>query len=190
MADSKPARRIPLYPLDQAVALGKELGVDEARAGRGWFRVLAHHPNVLKGICALVESLLFQSTVPVRLRELMIMRIAWVTRSSYEWAQHWRIARNAGVPEEDLLAVRDWRASTRLQPADRAVLGAVDDTLQRGKVSDAVWRECAQYLDRPALIEMTAAIGFWHMFSELLRTLDVPLEEGVELWPPDGKSFE
>lgn len=192
MADSKEpvGPRVPLYPLDQAVALGCELGVDEARAGRGWFRALAHHPNVLKGVCALVESLLFQSTVPIRLRELMIMRIAWVTQSSYEWAQHWRIARNAGVPDEDLLAVRDWRRSARLQPADRAVLGAVDDTLQGGKVSDAVWHECAQHLDRPALIEMTAAIGFWHMFSELLRTLEVPLEEGVDLWPPDGKSLE
>ena len=188
MADKAPVeRRVPLYPLEKAIELGRELGVDQARASRGWFRVLAHHPGVLRGICAMVDALLFNSTLPVRLRELMIMRIAWVTRSAYEWAQHWRIARNAGIPDEDLLAVRDWRQSTRLAAADRAMLAAVDDTLQDGKVSDAVWQECAQHLDKPALVEMTTAIGFYHMFSELLQTLDAPLEDGVAVWPPDGE---
>lgn len=180
--------RVPLYPLDKAISLGRELGVDEGRAGRSWFRALAHHPKALKGICVLVESLLFENTLPVRLRELMIMRIAWVTRSNYEWAQHWRIARNANVPDEDLLAVRDWRQSTTLTPADRAVLAAVDDTLQTGKVSDTVWRECSQFLSGPTLIEMVAAIGFWNMFSQLLQSLEVPHEEGLAHWPPDGKT--
>ena len=37
-----------------------------------------------------------------------------------------------------------------------------------------------------AIAELVAAIGNWRMFSALLRSLDVPLEDGVDPWPPDG----
>jgi hypothetical protein len=55
------------------------------------------------------------------------MRIGWVTGSAYEWTQHWRVATTAGIPPEDILAVRDWRNSERLTPADRAILAATDE---------------------------------------------------------------
>ena len=35
-------------------------------------------------------------------------------------------------------------------------------------------------------IEMVVAIGNWNTFSQLLRSLEIPLETGVECWPPDG----
>jgi hypothetical protein len=34
------------------------------------------------------------------------------------------------------------------------------------------------------------AIGNWRLFSSLLQSLDIPLEEGVEAWPPDGREPE
>jgi hypothetical protein len=43
-------------------------------------------------------------------------------------------------------------------------------------------------LKEPAvLVEMVVAIGNWTMFSQLLQSLRVPLEEGAVPWPPDGK---
>jgi hypothetical protein len=38
------------------------------------------------------------------------------------------------------------------------------------------------------LLELAAVIGAGTMFSGLLRTLEVPLEDGVAPWPPDGRS--
>jgi hypothetical protein len=37
------------------------------------------------------------------------------------------------------------------------------------------------------LIELVVAIGNWRLFSSLLRSLEIPLEDGVAPWPPDGK---
>jgi hypothetical protein len=49
--------------------------------------------------------------------------------------------------------------------------------------------ECATHIRSQAeLVEMVVAIGHWTMFSQLLRSLEVPLEEGVDAWPPDGNS--
>ena len=49
------------------------------------------------------------SIIDARLRELIIMRIGWRQGSVYEWTQHWRVARMLEIPEEDLVAVRDWK---------------------------------------------------------------------------------
>ena len=34
---------------------------------------------------------------------------------------------------------------------------------------------------------MVAAIGNWRMISSILRSLEIPVEEGTASWPPDGK---
>jgi hypothetical protein len=36
------------------------------------------------------------------------------------------------------------------------------------------------------LVELVVAIGNWGLFARLLKSLDVPLDDGMEPWPPDG----
>jgi alkylhydroperoxidase family enzyme len=179
--------RMEPVSVETALALGREIGLSD-RLATGGFRLLAHNPAVAKAVYGQLTTLLYQNTLSTRLRELAILRIGWVTGSEYEWAQHWRLATiDAGLPAEDMIEVRDWRNSTRLTPADRAILAAVDDTLADGKISDAVWAECAAHVGGPAeLVEMVIAIGNWTMFSQLLRSFEAPLAEGATSWPPDG----
>ena len=153
------------------------------------FRVALHHPCVAAGVGNTFHELLWKGVLDARLRELIIMRIGWSTGSVYEWTQHWRVARLLDVPERDLLAVRDWRTAEHFGDAERAVLAATDDTLQNGTITDESWSACRAALDDDAvLVELVAAIGNWRMFSALLRSLDVPLEDGVEPWPPSGEA--
>jgi len=115
------------------------------------------------------------------------MRIGWVTGSAYEWTNHWRVATTAGVPAEDILAVRNWRNSERLTAADKAILAATDECLADKSISDAAWTEVAKHVTEPAQqVEFVIAMGNWMMFSLLFRNLRIPLAEGVVVWPPDG----
>ena len=50
------------------------------------------------------------------------------------------------------------------------------------------WAACAEHLDEAALVELVVAIGNWTLFARLLPSLEVPLEDGVEPWPPDGRT--
>ena len=117
-------------------------------------------------------------------------RLGWSTGSDYEWTQHWRIALGVGVDEDDLLAVRDWRAADRFGDAERAVLAATDETVADGAISAATWDACLTHVsdDPVVLLELVSAIGLWRMVSGVLRSLEVPLEDGVASWPPDGQS--
>lgn len=182
------SKRLTMLSVEDALAAAKKVGIRESMAPLSVYRVLLHNPDLAKVMTDLLATLLFTGKkLDVRLRELIIMRIGWATGSKYEWTQHWRIADHVGLPAADVLAVRDWKNADNLGPADRAVLAAVDDSLERGKISDPVWAECATHVGGPVeLVEMVVAIGHWTMYSQLLRSLEIPLEDGVASWPPDG----
>jgi len=179
--------RVPMVSLERAQELGEAMGLPVRRTQSEAFRVVANNPGVARVAFGQLMQLLENNRLDTRLRELMIMRIAWVTGSAYEWTQHWRVAATAGIPPDDILAVRDWREAARLTPADKAVLAATDDCLSGGSISDAAWAELANHVADPAQqVEFVIAMGNWMAFSLLFRTLRIPLAEGLAAWPPDG----
>lgn len=182
--------RVPLLSLEETAQRAEAAGLSADFAPLSVFRMLLHNQPVAGEVANTVTTLLFTGNVlDGRLRELLIMRIAWQTGSVYEWTQHWRIARRMDIPAEDLLAVRDWRASKILGDAERAVLQATDDTLEHGFIQPETWSACCRHLDSDAeRVELVIAIGNWIMFSQLLQSLAVPLEEGLIAWPPDGQA--
>ena len=185
--ESSSGPRIEMLDLDGARAAAARVGIPAGMAELSVFRVLLRHEKLTAAVHGLLHQLLWESSLDARLRELIIMRIGWVQRSDYEWTQHWRVARLLDIAEEDLLAVRDWRRSDRLDAADRAVLAATDETLDDGAITPSTWAELERVVpDDLARTEIVLAIANWTMFSQLLRSLEVPLEDGVASWPPEG----
>src|SRR5438552_10942537 len=138
--------RVPMVSLERARDLGEAMGMPAARTRSEAFRTVANNPGVARVAFGQLMQLLENNKFDTRLRELMIMRIGWVTGSAYEWTNHWRVATTAGIPPEDILAVRDWRNSAGLTAADKAVLAATDECLAGKSISDESWAEVAKYV--------------------------------------------
>lgn len=179
--------RIPMLTIEEARARATELEIPESIAELSVFRTLLRQPKLAQRVNDLLLTLLIGGALDARLRELIIMRLGWATGSVYEWTQHWRVALQLGVSEEDVLAVRDWRAYAGWSDADRAILEATDETLEHGAISSETWAECVKHLpSHEQQLELVGAIGTWRMISQILRSLEIPLEEGIAPWPPDG----
>jgi len=179
--------RVGMLPVEDAKRAAEEAGLPAPMAELNVFRVLLRRPRLAKAVNDLLLSLLFGARLDDRLRELVIMRIGWATGADYEWTQHWRVARETfGCSDDELLALRDWERSSRFGPAERAVLRATDETLATGCIGPATWEACRAHLDEDACLELTAAIGTWRLISQLARSVEFPLEDGVASWPPDG----
>jgi len=178
--------RMPLLDDDAVAARAAELGIDAKFLRLNVWRTLLANPRVTKGVYDLTIGLLFSGSLDARLRELVILRLGWRTASEYEWSQHWIMALRCGVSAADGVAVRDWEAAA-FDDKERAVLAAVDLMVDEGTVDAATWDRLRRHFrDDAELIELLAVIANWRMVSSLLRALDIPLDDELASWPPDG----
>src|SRR5258708_31527675 len=99
--------RVPMVSLERARELGDAMGMPARRTQSEAFRVVANNPGVARVAFGQLMQLLENNKFDTRLRELMIMRIGWVTGSVYEWTNHWRVAAPGGSPPPEILAGRD-----------------------------------------------------------------------------------
>ena len=181
--------RVDILPLEEAKESAKAVNMIPAFADLNIFRVMLHRPKTAKALSDLLVSLLFGGELDDRMRELLIMRIGWVTGSDYEWTQHWRIAQEQfGCSEQDLLELRgDWHSSTHFGDDEKTLLAAVDALIERGTLSNDLASRCLERLGRNATIELVTAVGTWRLVSKVTNALEIPLEEGIASWPPDGR---
>jgi alkylhydroperoxidase family enzyme len=184
----KNPKQINTLPTEEAVSRAKDAGIIEQIAVLNVFRTLLHHPQLAKAVNDLLMMLLAGGNqLDARFRELLIMRIGWGTGCDYEWTQHWKIALQFGLSEEEVLAVKDWSDAICLTDQDKAILAATDETLTDGKISTSTWGKCAAFLNEAQLLELNVAIGAWRLISQLARSAGIELEEGVDSWPPTGQ---
>jgi 4-carboxymuconolactone decarboxylase len=181
--------RVDILPLEEARETAHAVNMIPAFADLNIFRVMLHRPKTAKALSDLLVSLLFGGELDDRLRELLIMRIGWATGSDYEWTQHWRIAQEQfGCTEQDLLELRgDWRNSTHFGDDEKTLLAAVDALIAKGTLSADLASQCLERFGRNATIELATAVGAWRLVSKVTNALEIPLEEGISSWPPDGK---
>ena len=154
----------------------RRVGVRGARV-MNIYRALAHSRAAMLHFMRLGNSLLEHCRLDHRLRELAILRVARLTGSSYEWAQHVVLARECGVTPEQMEAMGEWSSSTAFDARDRAVLAYTDEVSQQVRVQDAVFQEVARYLDEDSIVELTLCVGFWGMVARLLEALQVDLDQ-------------
>ena len=181
--------RVPRLAVEESKAAAEAVGVPDYMAELSIFRVLLNHPALARVVHDLLAAMLWSGALDPRLRELAIMRIGWLTACDYEWTQHWRVALGLGVSEDDLLGVRDWPAHAGFGGAEKAVLAATDEVVREGAVSAQTWAALERELgpERAVLVEVVTAIGTWRMIASLLHSLEIPLEDGVASWPPEGQ---
>ena len=186
--DTNTSSRIAMLSKSEARDRGVALGIDEYVAQLNLFRILLHYPEVAAEINKTIFTLMSSDgALSHRLRELIIMRVAWLSQSKYEWTQHWHASLFLGLTEPELVAVRDWKNSDLFDATDRIVLQATDDTLGRGGIQPTTWARLAELLPEPSTqITVVASIGNWHMAAQIMESLDIPLEDDAVIWPPDG----
>lgn len=66
---------------------------------------LAHHPALAKAFLRFNIHLLTSSTLPPRIRELAILRVAHRRNCAYEWSHHVSMAKAEGITEDEIAAV-------------------------------------------------------------------------------------
>ncbi|MGE2728734.1 carboxymuconolactone decarboxylase family protein [Mycolicibacterium vaccae] len=131
---------------------------------------LLRHPKLARAFLRFNFQLLYGASLPERLRELAVLRIAHNTDCEYEWRHHVVMARDAGLTDEDIAGVTRGDAAAEL---DRAVLAAVDDLRNDAAVSDTTWTTLSAHLDEHQLMELVFTIGCYGALAMAINTFGV-----------------
>jgi 4-carboxymuconolactone decarboxylase len=104
-------------------------------------------------------------------RELLILRVAWRTRSGYEWSQHSRMGGDAGLTDQQIDAVVEGPGAAVWTPLERALLTAVDEMIDEHGVGDATWAALAAHFEPAVLFELLFLIGGYLCLAGVLNSI-------------------
>jgi AhpD family alkylhydroperoxidase len=171
------AVRVPPLPADQW-----DEAVDHALAGMipperrnpeatgNLLATLVRHPKLTRSFLRFNNHLLFSSTLPPRLRELAVLRVAHRSDCEYEWRHHVVMGREAGLTDEVIDGIQRGEAT---DPLDRAVLHAVDELQDKSNVSDATWSALSDHLDERQRMDLVFTIGCYGALAMAINTFGV-----------------
>ena len=141
------------------------------------FRFLLASPDLAARVSHTGDFLRAHTTIPEDLHELLILALSRRLDFQLEWSYHEGMARDAGVSEDAIEALRagrmpelsaDWRAAYEL-----AVAAA------ERRVSDACFDAVVERFGAAFAVEVVVLVAFVVFMQWLVEALDVPLPEGV-----------
>ena len=124
---------------------------------------MTRHPKMARVFMSYNAFLLQRGELPLRLRELAILRLAHARRSAFFWGEHVRVATAGGLSADDIASLA--RGNDEFDGVDRLVLDATDEMLADGRVQAATWKRLVEELGTRSAIELIFAVGTYGMLA-------------------------
>ncbi len=180
--------RIPLVSHDDIPEELKYVWERNATAGQlpNIFRAMANNAPLWRSYLRLGSGLWAQCGLDLPTRELAILRTAILHRSAYEWHQHVRIGRQAGLLDEKIKALHHWRTSDLFSPAEKAMFSYIDASAATEHPSQDIHDGLAAYFPPSTVVGINLLTGFYGMTARFLGAMEVETEEPFVGWQLEG----
>ena len=166
---------LPADQWDEATqqALSAMRGADTNNA----LSTLAHHPALAKAFLRFNVHLLTSSTLPARIRELAILRVAHRRQCAYEWSHHVRMAKDEGVTDDQIAALQRGEAADAFV---RAVITGVDELDEKSELSDETWAALGERLNDQQRMDFVFTVGCYVLLAMAFNTFGIQLEHAEQ----------
>jgi alkylhydroperoxidase family enzyme len=115
--------------------------------------------------------------LPRQQTEAVIIRVAWLCQSEYEWTQHKAIGKHNGFTQEQVDAAGPDPTSDLFDDETKALLAAVPDLLENHVLSDTSYEALRAFLSPALILEFIMLVGTYSTLAGALNTFGVPLED-------------
>ncbi len=143
--------------------------------------LLARHPKMAQRFLAFNGWLLQRGELPLRLRELAILRVAHTRRSAFFWGEHVKVATDGGLPADDIARLAAGNAG--FGGVDLLVLETTDELLAHGHAEPSTWRHLTDELGTHQAMELIFVIGTYAMLAMAFDTWRLPQPAGSAALP-------
>ena len=149
------------------------------------FKTLLRHPDLMRRWMVFANHVLFKSSLPIREKELVILRIGFLCQAGYEWAQHVQIALKGGLGKEGIRSAKEGPKMQGISDVDRLLLIATDELHSDAFISDGTWNDLSQHFSQEQLMDIVFTVGQYNLVSMALNSFGVQLDPGI---PGEGLS--
>lgn len=154
-------------------------GVEDGHIG-GPFDAWILSPEMARRIAGLGDFFRFRTSVDRRYIELAILMTGSHWQAQYEWYAHEPMAREAGLPEGVIRAVKIGNVPEFQDEGDRAVYYLCRELLETHQVSDESYERAETVFGEHGVSELVNVCGYYVMVSMTLNTFQVRLPGGAE----------
>jgi 4-carboxymuconolactone decarboxylase len=175
--------RVPLIEAENHPEL-KDLvaRIQAARRGRviNVYRLLLNSPALAETWFAHNNAVRWCTALDGRLREMVIVRIGYLTQGHYIVNQHVpKLALAEGLSLLECEALKNWRGTALFDGCERAVLAYTDAMTQDVKVPEDVFEPLRGFFNTRQIVELTVLIGTYAMHTRVMQALEIDPEPAV-----------
>lgn len=142
---------------------------------------LARHPELATAYHTFNGHILFATTLSLRQRELLVLRVAALRDAEYEWAQHVVLAGDVGISDEEVERVAAG-PDAGWDPFESALLRAADELVADARISDGTWAALAERLDHRQLLDLIFTVGAYDVLAMLMKSSAMELDADLRQW--------
>jgi alkylhydroperoxidase family enzyme len=156
--------------------------IGKIRAGRrgtliNVYKLLLHAPSLAACWLDIVSTARYKTELDGRLREIVIVRIGHLNRTTYVVKQHVpQLTEPEGLTKEQCDALADWQTSRFFDARERAALAYADVMTRDIAVPDVVFDGLRPHFNERQIVELTVLIGIYNMHTRVFTALGIDPE--------------
>ena len=144
----------------------------------GPFNAMLLNPHVGDRVQRLGEALRFDISLPRNVIEVATLVVGSHWRAQFEWWAHERLAKQAGVSEAVIAAIKHGERPDFSNADEAGAYDAASELYRTQRLTEASYAKAVQRFGEAGVFELIALVGYYSLVSLLLNGFDVPLPAG------------
>ena len=130
----------------------------------------AHHPKLAEAFSRFNLHVLMGTTLPIKQRQIAIMRTLWRCKAVYAWSSHLRTSLQAGLQPDLYRPIQVGAEDPYFSGFERTIVRATDELVDDREVSRSSWEALGAEWNERQLLDFLFTVGCYVMLGGVLRT--------------------
>jgi 4-carboxymuconolactone decarboxylase len=133
----------------------------------------AHNPKLAEVFSNFNIHLLTANSLPVKQRQIAIMRLAWITNAVFMWSSHLNTSISCGLDDAMYEPIKAGAPDPYFTDFERIVIRATEELVQNHEVSPESWRGLMQEWSEAQMLDFLFTVGCYMTIAYVMRSAGV-----------------
>jgi alkylhydroperoxidase family enzyme len=136
-------------------------------------QTFAHHPKLAELFSQFNIHILTTNTMPVKQRQIAIMRTAWITKATYMWSSHLNTSVACGLSDDMFRPIQMGPDDPYFTDFERTIMLATDELVNDRTISDENWKKLMAEWTNQQMLDFMFTVGCYLTSAMVMRATGV-----------------